>query len=150
MMQILYSSNSFSFASEVMKYLDSNFSLMSSSCRSFSQQEKLVILSDHIENDIIIISSIKNNDDLMETLSIVDAAIRSGARNIVLVAPYLAYSRQDKMIPPYSSIGSEIVISLLKFVGVNKITIPPLGRDGLQGISGIPCVSHHCTSPYLP
>jgi ribose-phosphate pyrophosphokinase len=73
--------------------------------------------------EVIIVGSMAppTNDHLMKLVSIIDAARNSGARNITLIAPYLGYSRQNSMEPPYSSIGMKIIAQILEAVGVTRL-----------------------------
>lgn len=99
----------------------------------FSQGEYLCKLDASIKGNAIIVGSIQNNDDLMEILSIIDAVKRARAEHITLVAPYIAYSRQNLMQQPFSSIGIEIIAKMLKAIGVQKlITVDIHSLDSLK------------------
>ena len=83
--------------------------------------------------NIIIVGSITTNDDLMEILSIIDVAKRAGASDVTLVAPYIAYGRQDVMQLPFSSIGIEIIAKILNSAGItNLITVDMHHIDSIK------------------
>ena len=53
------------------------------------------------------------NDEVMACLIAADAARSLGARRVVLVAPYLAYMRQDKRFKPGEAISSRTIAGLI-------------------------------------
>jgi len=53
------------------------------------------------------------NDKLVEVLLAADALRRSGARRLVLVAPYLPYMRQDRAFQPGEPVSQRVVGKLL-------------------------------------
>jgi ribose-phosphate pyrophosphokinase len=57
----------------------------------------------------------------MEVLSIIDACKHAGASNITLIAPYIAYGRQNKMELPYSSIGFEILANIINNSNIDRL-----------------------------
>lgn len=56
---------------------------------------------------------------LIETLLIVDALRRGGAKHIVLVCPYLAYSRQNVQETEGVSVAARLFADFLQMAGVN-------------------------------
>jgi ribose-phosphate pyrophosphokinase len=75
------------------------------------------------DEKIFIVGSIypPSNESFMRIISIIDALRNSGAEDITLVAPYLGYSRQDKMEPPYSSIGIKTVAQILESMTIKHL-----------------------------
>jgi len=121
-MQILHSTNSQHLALEIATSL--SIPIAEIVIHKFPSGEYICKIDAALEPKITIIGSIKTNDDLMEILSIIDAAKRAGASAITLVAPYIAYGRQDAMQPPFSSVGIEIIAKILNSTDItNLITV---------------------------
>jgi ribose-phosphate pyrophosphokinase len=70
--------------------------------------------------------------------SIIDAAKRASAANIVAVIPYFGYARQDKKGKPRVPIGAKLVANLLSAAGVNRIMTIDLHADQIQGFFEVP------------
>ena len=137
---ILYSGQGKALALEIYELLDPHLrgddgvtQLIHPAITCFSQGEYLCKLNGPLNGNAIIVGSIKNNDDLMEILSIIDAAKRAGAVHITLIAPYIAYSRQNLMQQPFSSVGIEIIAKMIKASGVDKlVTVDIHSLDSLK------------------
>ena len=89
------------------------------------------------------------NDNLMELLLIADATRRSSAANIVAVAPYLGYSRQDRR--PRSArvpISARVVADMLIGVGISRLMTMDLHSEQIQGFYNVP-VDNVYASPVL-
>jgi ribose-phosphate pyrophosphokinase len=73
-------------------------------------------------SDLIIIQSCEYPQDksLIEILFMAATARRLGAKRVVLIMPYFAYSREDKEFRPGEAVGANVVIKLIEAVGVNK------------------------------
>lgn len=61
------------------------------------------------------------NDSLMELMLMVDAARRSSASEITVVAPYMAYSRQDRKARGREPISAATVIQMLQGAGADRL-----------------------------
>lgn len=61
------------------------------------------------------------NDSLVELTLMVDAAKRSSASEITIVAPYLAYSRQDRKARGREPISAAVVIRILQSAGADRL-----------------------------
>jgi len=59
------------------------------------------------------------NDSLLETLLLVNAAVKAGASKIIVYTPYLAYARQDKIFQPGEPVSADVVAAALKTMGAN-------------------------------
>ena len=118
-MQILNLDNAKKLASKISKTLD--HPIIPMTLHQFPSGEYICKLTHALMSKVSIIGSIKNNDDLMAILSIIDAAKRAGASEICLVAPYIAYGRQDVMQAPFSSVGIEIIATILNASGITHL-----------------------------
>jgi ribose-phosphate pyrophosphokinase len=61
------------------------------------------------------------NDSLMELILMVDAAKRASASEITVVAPYMAYSRQDRKAKGREPISAATVIRMLQSAGADRL-----------------------------
>lgn len=65
------------------------------------------------------------NEKLLELLLVARSAGHSGARHLTLVAPYLAYMRQDKAFRPGEAVSQRIVGEFLAGLFDGVITVDP-------------------------
>ncbi|MFX1573459.1 MAG: ribose-phosphate diphosphokinase [Promethearchaeota archaeon] len=66
-------------------------------------------------------SSGNQNSRLMELFMIIDSVKRMGATKIVVVVPYLAYARQDKIFRPGESQFANVIIRILNSFGLDEL-----------------------------
>lgn len=85
------------------------------------------------------------NDEVMAALIAADAARSLGARKVYLVAPYLAYMRQDKRFKPGEAVSSRTVAALISERFDGLLTVDPhLHRyKSLREVYSIPAVALH-------
>ncbi|WP_244372362.1 ribose-phosphate diphosphokinase [Staphylothermus marinus] len=76
-------------------------------------------------NKVVIINTMypRQNDSLLETLMLIDAARRSGAKDIVVIIPYLAYARQDKVFLEGEPVTASIVVKMIRTIGANALVV---------------------------
>lgn len=66
-------------------------------------------------------TSSDQNARLMELIMMISAVKRMGAKKVIVVVPYLAYARQDKIFRPGESIFAETVMVILESLGINEL-----------------------------
>ena len=77
-------------------------------------------------NEVIIVqstgpsSSGNQNTRLFELLMMIDAVKRIGASKIVVVTPYLAYARQDKIFRPGECPFANVIINMINNLGIDE------------------------------
>lgn len=80
----------------------------------FPDGERLVRVASPARRRAVVVRSLHDPDDkLMETLLAADALRRSGAREVILVAPYLPYLRQDRAFRPGEAVSARVVGGIL-------------------------------------
>jgi ribose-phosphate pyrophosphokinase len=102
----------------------------------YQDQELRVQLSEGAYNeDVIIVQSTSKpaNDHLMELFLLVDAAKRSGARQVIAVLPYFGYSRQDRPSYAYGPISARLVANLLEASKVDHLITIDLHSPQIEG-----------------
>jgi len=88
------------------------------------------------------------NENLMEFLIMLDAALRASARRITAVLPYFGYGRQDRKVEPRVPISAKLVAKLITVAGANRILALDLHAGQIQGFFDIP-VDHLYAMPVL-
>ncbi|MFX0001106.1 MAG: ribose-phosphate diphosphokinase [Candidatus Hodarchaeota archaeon] len=66
-------------------------------------------------------ASADQNKRLMELFMMIDSVKRMGAQKIIVVAPYLAYARQDKIFRPGESQFGNAIINMINYFGINEL-----------------------------
>lgn len=108
----------------------------------------MTIHSDIAGRDLIFISSLDNpNEKIMPLIFAAETARELGAAKITLIAPYLAYMRQDKQFEPGQGISSKYFARLISHYFDELITLDPhLHRwHALNAIYSIPTKTRHAT-----
>jgi len=123
----------------------------------FASGEVNIRIEDSIRNKkVIIIQGFdKPNTNLMELLVTVDAARRSGARQVNVISPMFPYARQDRRHASGTPISGRVICSLLHSVNIDRLICFDLHADQIQGFMNnsiqfdhIPLtsfLSHHLT-----
>ena len=65
-------------------------------------------------------SSGNQNSRLMELFMMIDSVKRMGAARIIVVAPYLAYARQDKTFRPGKSQFANVIFRIINSMGIDE------------------------------
>lgn len=78
------------------------------------------------------------NDNLMETLILIDAAKRASAGRINAVVPYYGYARQDRKAKAREPITAKLVADLFTTAGADRVITMDLHAAQIQGYFNIP------------
>jgi ribose-phosphate pyrophosphokinase len=96
--------------------------------KQFPNTEQYVRYGDSVRGDhVFIVQALAAsdgrsvNDSLMELMLMIDAARRSSASEITIVAPYMAYSRQDRKARGREPISAATVIRMLQSAGADRL-----------------------------
>lgn len=115
--------------------------------RRFPDGESYVRLLCEVEkHQAVIVCTLFQPDDKILPLYYLTKLLKdSGAQSVTLIAPYLAYMRQDKVFNPGEAVTSEYFAALLSSVVDRLITIDPhLHRHGsMSELYTIPCKAIH-------
>lgn len=133
--------------------------------RQFPDGETYVrVLSDVKDRKTIMVCTLAHPDEKLLPLYFLSKTLKSlGAECTCLVAPYLAYMRQDKVFNEGEGVTSEYFASLISGFADTLITIDPHlhRRHSMSEIYSIPCkvihasplisvyISEHITNPLL-
>ena len=124
--------------------------------RSFPDGETwLNVLSDCHDRDVVIQCTLNDPDSkLLRLFFLVENLREMGARRIGLVAPYLAYMRQDERFSPGEGVTSRYVARMLSSCFDWMLTVDPhLHRyhslDQLYSLETVVLSACHAISPWL-
>ena len=92
----------------------------------FSDGEILPLFQESVrDEDVFFVQTTNSSDNIMETL---------------LVAPFQAYSRQDKTDHLRSSIGSKVLADVLTTAGMTRVMTIDLHASAIQGFYNVPVI----------
>lgn len=77
-------------------------------------------------------------EHFFEMLMTVDAARRSSAKEVVLILPYLAHSRQERRDGQRTSISSRMVADVIQLMGADRVITLDLHTNAIEGFYKIP------------
>ena len=119
-MQIIPCQNNLELATKIAAI--KGFELIIPTINFFSGQEIQITIPKILGKEVYIIQSFSAsvNDALIELLLTINAARNSGADIINVIAPYLGYSRQDK-IEAFKSHGLGMIANLLSSCTINQL-----------------------------
>ena len=107
----------------------------------FLDGETLPIFEESVRNeDVFFVQTTNSSDNIVETLLVIDAAKRAGCKSFTLIAPFQAYSRQDKTDHLRSSIGSKMLADILATAGMTRIITIDLHASAIQGFYNVPVI----------
>jgi ribose-phosphate pyrophosphokinase len=121
------------------------------SVKKFADGEIFVKIEESARGqDIFIVQSTccPVNDNLMETLIMIDAFRRASARRITIVLPYYGYARQDKKIKPREPVTARLVANLITQAGASRVLCLDLHAGQIQGFFDLP-VDHLYAGPLI-
>lgn len=118
----------------------------------FINSEMKTTLPDNL-NDFgkaIIIQSTSNpaNDNFVEMALLADTLQREGIEDVKALVPYFGYARQDKQHLPHESVSMEVMIKLLKSVGISKIATVDIHNESAIAKYNLP-ISNISSVPFL-
>ena len=131
--------SNYALAQEIAHYL--GIELSEIEIKKFKDGEISVKILENVRSvDVFLIQSTSNpaNDNIMELLLMVDAAMRASAQRITAVIPYYGYARQDRKVEPRVPISAKLIANMLYAAGVNRVLTMELHSDQIQGFFDIP------------
>jgi ribose-phosphate pyrophosphokinase len=122
--------------------------------KTFPDGENYVRLGSKVQNeDVAIVQTTSPPQDsrLVQLALMADAAKRNGAKKVIVVVPYLAYARQDKMFLRGEAISAQVVARMLGAAGVEGLlTVNVHGQKVLshfpfpsKSVSAIPLLAEY-------
>jgi ribose-phosphate pyrophosphokinase len=87
---------------------------------------------------VFLVMSTTTPEKILQMLLTIDAAKRASAKEIILVIPYLGYSRQDRKEGSRGAIGAKLMADLFQSAGADQIITIDLHSEQIQGFFNIP------------
>jgi ribose-phosphate pyrophosphokinase len=156
-MKIFAGSGSVDLAEGIARYIGDSYVCGMASVRGrvnisqFPDGETHIKFVDNIRGrDVFLVATMSPpaNERIMELLITIDAAKRASASRITVVAPFLAYSRQDRKDQARVPITAKLVANLLTKAGADRILTMDLHSPQIQGFFDIP-VDHLQAFPVI-
>lgn len=107
----------------------------------FPDGETRVRIADNVrEEDVFVLQPTgpPSNQNIMESLIIIDALQRASVGRITAVTPYFGYARQDRKDASRVPISAKLVANLFDAAGANRLLAIDLHSAQLQGFSDLP------------
>jgi ribose-phosphate pyrophosphokinase len=129
---------------------NTNIELLSPRVVHFINSEMKTTLPDNLVDfkKTVIVQSTSNpaNDNFVEMALLADTLQREKIQDIKALVPYFGYARQDKQHLPHESVSIEVMIKLLKSVGISKVATVDIHNESaitkynlpIQNISAVP------------
>lgn len=124
--------------------------LVTTQLSEFANGEKRVLIVDEVRGkNVVLIQSFSEpvDEHIIETLLMIDALERMGARHINLLIPWLGYSLQDKVFRPGEPIATKMVANLMSQSYAKRAYLLDLHNTSIPGFFAIP--THHLTAQDL-
>ncbi len=118
-----------------------NLPLLQTEITDFSNDERRVWIKDQVrgENVCLVQSFTKPVDThIIETLLMIDALERLGAKKVILLIPWLGYSLQDKVFRPGEALSAKVIADLLSKDYVKRIFLLDLHNNSIPGFFQVP------------
>lgn len=109
--------------------------------RQFSGGEVYARYKESIRGaDVFIVQSLAEpvNRNLMQLLTMIDAAKRASAETIVAVIPWFAYSRQDRKTKPREPVTARLVANMIQVAGADRVMTMDLHVGQIEGFFSFP------------
>jgi len=107
----------------------------------FGNKEKRVWIKDKVRGEnVTLVQSFSHNVDevIIESLLIVDALERAGAKEVNLVVPWMGYSFQDKVFRSGEPIAAKVVANIISNSYVKRVFLLDLHNKSIPGFFSIP------------
>lgn len=117
-----------------------NLPLNLTQSEKFSDGELFVRFNDSVRGQVVVLIGKIHTpyENFFELLMTIDAARRSSAREVILVIPYMAHSRQERRDGQRTSISSRMVADMLQLMGADRIITLDLHTNAIEGFYKIP------------
>lgn len=125
----------------------------------FKNQERRVWVKDQVRGEnICLVQSFSQPVDtyIIETLLLIDALERAGAKKIILIVPWMGYSLQDKVFRSGEPIAAKVVADILSNSHIKRIflldlhnsSIPAFFQVPTEHLSALELYVQHCQKNY--
>jgi ribose-phosphate pyrophosphokinase len=141
-MKLISGSSNLPLATKIAKHL--NIQMLDVEITKFSNGEKRIWIKDEIAGEnIALIQSFDRpvDENIVETLLIIDALERAGARHINFIIPWMGYSLQDKVFRDGEPIAARVIANIISNTYIKRVSLLDLHNSSTPGFFSIP--THH-------
>jgi ribose-phosphate pyrophosphokinase len=90
------------------------------------------------DKSVFLITTLTSSDAIVKLVLSIDAAKRASASEVIVILPYMAYSRQDRREGHRGAIGAKAIADLIKNSGADKAILFDLHSEQIQGFFDMP------------
>jgi ribose-phosphate pyrophosphokinase len=141
-MKLISGSSNLPLATGIANYLD--IEMVDIEITKFSNGEKRVwIKNDVAGENICFIQSFDRpvDENIIESLLIIDALERAGVKHINFIIPWMGYSLQDKVFRDGEPIAAKVIANVISNTYVKRVSLLDLHNSSIPGFFSIP--THH-------
>lgn len=112
------------------------------SVNRFPNQELYILVNDKVlDKECLVVGTIAPPDENLLSLALLCHTLKKeGAKRIILVLPYIAYSRQDRL-KPGESLATDLIGGIFKATGVEKIITIDVHSNKILDLYSVPVIS---------
>jgi ribose-phosphate pyrophosphokinase len=100
------------------------------------------------DDDVVLVESTRNDQDILELLMLEDAVRQAGARHLIVVVPYFGYARQDRVFFPGESAAAQALAQHIALQADAVVSVDLHSTETLRAFtkpayeaSGIPAIA---------
>lgn len=138
-MKLISGSSNLPLATKIANYL--NIEIVDIEITKFDNGEKRIWIKDRIEGeDICLVQSFDKpvDENIIETLLIIDALERAGVKHINFIIPWMGYSLQDKVFRDGEPIAAKVIANMISNTYVKRVSLLDLHNSSIPGFFSIP------------
>lgn len=144
-MKVISGSSNLPLAKSISK--DLSVDLINIEITKFANNEKRILIKDDVHgHNVTLLQSFSDpvDEHIIESLLIIDALERMGAKHINFVIPWLGYSLQDKVFQNGESIAANVIAGLISNSYVKRTFLLDVHNASIAGFFSIP--THHLSA----
>jgi ribose-phosphate pyrophosphokinase len=126
-----------------LRVTDPQASIIDCQIEKFSNDEKKVWIKDENKvrgQKVCLLQSFSKpvDENIIETLLLIDALERLGAKEVSLIIPWMGYSLQDKVFREGEAIAAKVIADLISNSFVSRVFLIDLHNPSIPGFFSIP------------
>ena len=132
-MVVIGGSASQKLAAEIATYLNDKLALIET--KKFPDGERYIRIHDKINNEPVIVvqsTGYPQDENIMELLFILDTLEDMDIKDIILISPYLGYSRQERRFKSTECISAKTISKLIESRNIKSIITINLHEDSIR------------------
>lgn len=144
-MKILAGTSNLDLAQKIAQSL--NTQVIQADISNFKNGERRVWIQDEVAGqNVAVVQSFTQPVDkhIVETLLLIDALERAGARHVSIIIPWMGYSLQDKVFRPGEPIAAKVVANIISNTYAKRVILFDLHNSSIPGFFNVP--THHVTA----